>query len=63
MYSIICCSVKPEAAEALRRNVAETIGVPFEFIVFDNREKGYGLCRVYNLCAARARYDPQIRNL
>lgn len=57
MYSIICCSVKPEAAEALRQNVADTIGVPFEFIVFDNREKGYGLCRVYNLCAARARYD------
>ena len=57
MYSIICCSVQPESAEALRRNIAETIGVPFEFIVFDNREKGYGLCRVYNLCAARAKYD------
>lgn len=57
MYSIICCSVKPESAEALRQNIAETIGTPFEFIVFDNREKGYGLCRVYNLCAVRAKYD------
>lgn len=57
MYSIICCSVKPELAEALRQNVAATIGVPFEFIAFDNREKGYGLCQVYNQCARRARYD------
>ncbi len=57
MYSIICCSVNPEEAAALERNIADTIGMPFEFIPFDNREKGYGLCKVYNLCAERARYD------
>lgn len=57
MYTIICCSVDPEAAAALERNVARTIGVPFEFIAFDNRSRGWGLCKVYNECAARARYD------
>lgn len=57
MFSIICCSVHPEAAAALERNIAATIGVPFEFIAFDNRELGYGLCKVYNHCAAQAKYD------
>ena len=30
MYSIICCSVNPEEAAALERNIADTIGMPFE---------------------------------
>lgn len=57
MYTIICCSVDPEAAAALERNVSRTIGVPFEFIAFDNRSRSWGLCKVYNACAAGARYD------
>lgn len=57
MYSIICCSVRPAEAAALERNVAETIGVPYEFIAFDNRGTGLGIGEVYNRCAARARYD------
>lgn len=57
MYSIICCSIDPAAAAALERNIASTIGVPFEFIAFDNRTAHKGLCTVYNECAARARYD------
>ena len=32
-FTLICCSVDPAAAEALRRNVAATIGEPFEFDV------------------------------
>lgn len=57
MFSIICCSVKETAAAALERNISATIGVPFEFIVFDNRTVKYGLSKVYNLCAAKAKYD------
>lgn len=57
MVSFICCSVDPKAAEALERNIAATIGVPFEFKAFDNRTLKYGLCKVYNLCAAQAKYD------
>lgn len=57
MFSIICCSVHPEAAAALERNIAATIGVPFELIAFNNRELGYGLYKVYNRCATRAKYD------
>lgn len=57
MYTIICCSIDPAASAALDRNIAETIGTPYEFIAFDNRTAGWGLCKVYNTCAARARYD------
>lgn len=57
MYSIICCSVNSELAASLKQNIAETIGTPFEFIAFDNRQAGYGICKVYNQCAKQARYD------
>lgn len=57
MISFICCSINPDALAALRRNLEETIDVPFELLGFDNRATGYGLCKVYNHCAAEARYD------
>lgn len=59
MYSIIVCSIRSEEAEALRENVARTIGdgVPFELIAYDNRSAGKGICQVYNECAERAVYD------
>ena len=50
-FTLICCSVDPAAAEALRRNVAATIGEPFEFDVWDNRGRNVGLCDVYDRCA------------
>jgi hypothetical protein len=57
MFTIISCSIKPQEAEALKKNVAETIGVPFEFIAYDNRNSRKGICQVYNECAAIAKYD------
>lgn len=58
MLSIICCSISPEAAALLKENIEKTIGdIPFEFIAFDNRGTGYGICKVYNMCASQAQYD------
>lgn len=57
MFTIICCSVNPQAAQRLEKNIAATCGMPFEFIAYDNRNRGDGLCKVYNICAAKARYD------
>lgn len=57
MISVIICSVDAQAAETLRQNMAETIGVPHEVLVFDNRHTAYGIGKVYNLCARNARYD------
>ncbi|WP_300750452.1 glycosyltransferase [uncultured Alistipes sp.] len=56
-FTLICCSIDPAAAESLRRNVAATIGEPFEFVAWDNRSGGAGLCEVYNSCALRAKGD------
>lgn len=57
MFTVICCSVDPAAARRLEKNIAATCGCPYEFIAHDNRINGDGLCKVYNRCAAAARYD------
>ncbi|MCP9610625.1 glycosyltransferase [Coprobacter tertius] len=57
MITIITCSIHPEKKVALEQNIASTIGIPYEFIGFDNRETAYGITKVYNQCASEARYD------
>lgn len=57
MISIIICSVNIGRAKALEQNIAKTIGIPFEVIIWDNRQYGYGLAKVYNICAFKAKYD------
>lgn len=57
MISVIVCSIDPAKAAKLRENIAQTIGVPFEFRVFDNREARKGICAVYNACVREARYE------
>lgn len=57
MFTIIVCSIRPAEAQALKENIERTIGVPFEFLAYDNRNTGKGICQVYNECASKARYD------
>ena len=57
MFSIIVCSIRPDEAERLRQNIEATIGVPFEFIAYDNRGTGKGICQVYNECAEKAQHE------
>lgn len=57
MITIITCSIRPNQLEDFKKNIEETIGVPYEIIAFDNREAQYGLCKVYNMCAKQAKYD------
>lgn len=58
MISFIICSISPERVEQLSRNIEKTIGdTPYEIIAFDNRETKYGITKVYNLCAEKARYE------
>jgi hypothetical protein len=40
----------------MKNSVADTVGVEFEIIVFDNRVEKWGLCKVYNYCAEKAVY-------
>lgn len=57
MLSIIVCSVKPERLSLFERNVKETVGVPYEIILYDNRVHKKGICEVYNTSAHNAKYD------
>lgn len=57
MISVLVCSKKPEFCKAFKENVSVTIGVPYEVIFFDNRQKDWGLSKVYNFLAARAKFD------
>jgi hypothetical protein len=52
--SIIVCSINPELCKEMLNNISNTIGIEFEFIVFDNCEKKLGLGEVYNKCAYEA---------
>lgn len=44
-------------AAALNENIDKTLGLPYEFIAFDNRERHWSICKVYNDCAQKAQYD------
>ena len=57
MYSVIVCSIDPQKAATLKSNLDATIGVPYEFIAYDNRNSGKGICQVYNECALTAKYN------
>lgn len=57
MISLIICSRDPRSLEKLRANVSETIGVPFECVVIDNRPGKLGICAAYNLGAGKAVYE------
>jgi len=54
--SIIICSRNPAEALSVRHNLLGTAKYPksLEIIVIDNREKGEGLCAVYNQGVAKA---------
>lgn len=57
MISVITCSIKPDICQMMLDSVAKTIGVEYEAIVFDNREKKYGICKAYNEAASTAKGD------
>ncbi|MDR0304600.1 MAG: glycosyltransferase family protein [Chitinispirillales bacterium] len=56
MISIIICSINPSRCEKTLKNFSETIGVEYEVIVFKNRQENWGICKVYNHCAEKAKY-------
>jgi len=57
MISVITCSIKPESCKRMLKSIEETIGVEYESIVIDNREKNEGICKVYNDGAMQANGD------
>ena len=56
MISIVICSISPERLRQVIQNIQGTIGVEYEIIAIDNREKNWPIARVYNEGAYRAQY-------
>lgn len=56
MISVVICSVNPQLAAQVKRNINETIGVPFQLLLIENNE-GNGICAVYNRGASKAEYE------
>lgn len=56
MLSIIISSYQPHYFSALEKNIAETIGIPYEIIKIDNPGK-VGICEAYNSGASKANFD------
>jgi Glycosyltransferase like family len=56
MISVIICSVNPVLLASVKKNIAETIGVPYELISIDNSLNQYGICKAYNEGGSKARF-------
>jgi len=56
MISIVICSINPTYATQIRRNIEDTIGVPYQLLLVDNRGTNKGICKVYNEAAQKATY-------
>lgn len=57
MISVIISKYHLTQIDLLRRNIEDTIGVPFEIIAIENGKGAMGLCEVYNRGAAMAKYE------
>lgn len=57
MFSIIICSISPKRLQSLVTNIAETIGVEYEVIIIDNREKKWPIAKAYNEGANKTKYS------
>ncbi|MBQ0126420.1 MAG: hypothetical protein KBS80_00335 [Bacteroidales bacterium] len=55
MISIIICSRNENISPALRKNIDETIGTEYEFVIIDNSLGKYSIFEAYNEGVARAR--------
>lgn len=57
MLSIIICSISEERLTAVKQNFLETVGdTETEFVIIDNREKGWPIAKAYNYGAEQAKY-------
>ena len=57
MISIIICSANEVTLQKALNSIENTIGVPYEIVVVENRDGRFGLSEAYNKGAAKARYD------
>ena len=56
MISIIICSAQKHLLDNVSKNIAATIGTPYELIAVDNSKGEMGICQAYNKGAKQAKY-------
>jgi glycosyltransferase involved in cell wall biosynthesis len=57
MITVIVASADGNLLQQLRRNIDNTIGVPYELLTFPNSKGQKGICQIYNEATADAKYD------
>ena len=57
MISIVICARANDVNEALKENIQNTIGVPYELIVIDNGKNEYSIFSAYNKGVTLSNYD------
>jgi hypothetical protein len=57
MISVIISSANPSLLADVRKNIADTMGVPYEIIAFDNSDGKKGICEVYNEGIQKAKHE------
>lgn len=57
MISVIISSIDKKSLENIQHNIANTVGVQYEIVAFDNASGRKGLCEIYNEGVRKARYD------
>lgn len=57
MLSIIICHRKENLLNGIKESIKNTVGIPYELIVIDNRNNDYTILSAYNEGVKRASYD------
>ena len=57
MISIVICSKSPVLLEQVSKNIAATIGLPYEIVAIDNTKGEQGICAAYNRGARKSKFD------
>ncbi|RZK45344.1 MAG: hypothetical protein EOO61_00180 [Hymenobacter sp.] len=57
MLSIVICSRAQPVLQEISKNVAATIGVPYEIIAIDNSGGKYSIFQAYNLGISQSKYE------
>lgn len=57
MLSIVVCARKGGISDKFTKNINETIGCEFEFIVIDNSTNAYSIFEAYNLGIAKSQFE------
>ncbi len=57
MLSVLICSINDELLREVKQSISDTVGVPYEILVWDNKASNDGICNVYNHLAKDAKYS------